>query len=137
MTRRLVDKARRDQAGAGARRRQGAGKFRIVEKTQVGYAGSIERRDVADRTIGRVASAKLGPGQSRNRTGGKLAIRYDKIPHAAGVALGRDQNLVPPPKEKNWVRSPFCFRDRKSTRLNSSHSSISYAVFCLKKKTKL
>src|SRR5690242_21589566 len=26
-------------------------------------------------------------------------------------------------------------RDRKSTRLNSSHMSISYAVFCLKKKT--
>src|SRR5689334_24664642 len=26
-------------------------------------------------------------------------------------------------------------RDRKSTRLNSSHSSISYAVFCLKKKS--
>src|SRR5438309_4253415 len=26
-------------------------------------------------------------------------------------------------------------QDRKSTRLNSSHSSISYAVFCLKKKT--
>src|SRR5689334_23684287 len=26
------------------------------------------------------------------------------------------------------------YRDRKSTRLNSSHSSISYAVFCLKKK---
>src|SRR2546430_3369739 len=28
------------------------------------------------------------------------------------------------------------YRDRKSTRLNSSHSQISYAVFCLKKKTK-
>src|SRR5699024_4555230 len=27
------------------------------------------------------------------------------------------------------------FKDRKSTRLNSSHVSISYAVFCLKKKT--
>src|SRR5688572_31018544 len=27
-------------------------------------------------------------------------------------------------------------QDRKSTRLNSSHSQISYAVFCLKKKTK-
>src|SRR2546427_5762568 len=27
-------------------------------------------------------------------------------------------------------------RDRKSTRLNSSHSQISYAVFCLKKKNK-
>src|SRR6266581_1140451 len=47
-------------------------------------------------------------------------------------------------------RSPCCARgrkwrsrnrvmprgDRKSTRLNSSHPSISYAVFCLKKKTK-
>src|SRR2546427_8261039 len=28
------------------------------------------------------------------------------------------------------------FSDRKSTRLNSSHSQISYAVFCLKKKKK-
>src|SRR2546430_13719869 len=33
---------------------------------------------------------------------------------------------------------PRPFRgDRKSTRLNSSHSQISYAVFCLKKKIKL
>src|SRR2546427_7118864 len=30
--------------------------------------------------------------------------------------------------------SPCAFTDRKSTRLNSSHSQISYAVFCLKKK---
>src|SRR5262245_65007629 len=29
-----------------------------------------------------------------------------------------------------------CFLDRKSTRLNSSHLGISYAVFCLKKKNK-
>src|SRR5207245_6666454 len=29
----------------------------------------------------------------------------------------------------------ICALDRKSTRLNSSHGSISYAVFCLKKKT--
>src|SRR2546430_4868572 len=29
---------------------------------------------------------------------------------------------------------PFLVGDRKSTRLNSSHSQISYAVFCLKKK---
>src|SRR3712207_8884341 len=28
-------------------------------------------------------------------------------------------------------------RDRKSTRLNSSHANISYAVFCLKKKTNM
>src|SRR2546422_4252903 len=31
----------------------------------------------------------------------------------------------------------FFGRDRKSTRLNSSHGYISYAVFCLKKKKKL
>src|SRR2546427_5279292 len=31
---------------------------------------------------------------------------------------------------------PIAVRDRKSTRLNSSHSQISYAVFCLKKKKK-
>src|SRR3712207_6967864 len=31
---------------------------------------------------------------------------------------------------------PLGGRDRKSTRLNSSHANISYAVFCLKKKTK-
>src|SRR3712207_7174911 len=30
--------------------------------------------------------------------------------------------------------SGMLFRDRKSTRLNSSHANISYAVFCLKKK---
>src|SRR2546427_4044689 len=34
------------------------------------------------------------------------------------------------------ARSPRA-RDRKSTRLNSSHSQISYAVFCLKKKKKI
>src|SRR2546430_10602926 len=31
------------------------------------------------------------------------------------------------------VANPFFTLDRKSTRLNSSHSQISYAVFCLKK----
>src|SRR5690606_40478128 len=34
----------------------------------------------------------------------------------------------------DWHRWIFAKRDRKSTRLNSSHVKISYAVFCLKKK---
>src|SRR5438034_5685061 len=38
-------------------------------------------------------------------------------------------------REKTEVREPGIRRDRKSTRLNSSHTVISYAVFCLKKKT--
>src|SRR2546427_2799473 len=33
-----------------------------------------------------------------------------------------------------WTRPTCLTQDRKSTRLNSSHSQISYAVFCLKKK---
>src|SRR5437773_7110777 len=38
-----------------------------------------------------------------------------------------------PPSRKR----PYCgWEDRKSTRLNSSHITISYAVFCLKKKKK-
>src|SRR5688572_32445779 len=36
----------------------------------------------------------------------------------------------------NFVLRDKRERDRKSTRLNSSHSQISYAVFCLKKKKK-
>src|SRR5438874_7904315 len=36
---------------------------------------------------------------------------------------------------RRW-RSRECCEDRKSTRLNSSHVEISYAVFCLKKKKK-
>src|SRR5689334_23442462 len=55
-----------------------------------------------------------------------------------GVVLGRpverrgdDLALDGPLHVRDLFRT-----DRKSTRLNSSHSSISYAVFCLKKKKK-
>src|SRR5256884_4621145 len=44
-----------------------------------------------------------------------------------GVAIKRARNIA---------LLPFAGRDRKSTRLNSSHGYISYAVFCLKKKIK-
>src|SRR5437763_4683602 len=36
----------------------------------------------------------------------------------------------------DYLRSSTSRKDRKSTRLNSSHRCISYAVFCLKKKNK-
>src|SRR2546430_8447334 len=42
-------------------------------------------------------------------------------------------DVVAPPERAN-ARLVGIARDRKSTRLNSSHSQISYAVFCLKKK---
>src|SRR3712207_7447553 len=37
-------------------------------------------------------------------------------------------------KEQRSEAKKKAFQDRKSTRLNSSHANISYAVFCLKKK---
>src|SRR3712207_985649 len=36
--------------------------------------------------------------------------------------------------DRSWIASAWMPTDRKSTRLNSSHANISYAVFCLKKK---
>src|SRR5688572_31066041 len=50
---------------------------------------------------------------------------YPFIPHDSSLTL-----KVPPGPDKQVDL------DRKSTRLNSSHSQISYAVFCLKKKKK-
>src|SRR3712207_7300121 len=54
--------------------------------------------------------------------------RAQRIP--AAIADGGDRTALSPP--------PFLLvrwsTDRKSTRLNSSHANISYAVFCLKKK---
>src|SRR3712207_7553438 len=52
-------------------------------------------------------------------------------------------NLPPDEWAQEWIRLytevlvQMRKEDRKSTRLNSSHANISYAVFCLKKKTKL
>src|SRR5256885_1529060 len=42
--------------------------------------------------------------------------------------------VLPPACATPWPRAFACCSDRKSTRLNSSHLVISYAVFCLKKK---
>src|SRR2546430_11500061 len=46
----------------------------------------------------------------------------------------RVARCVVEPAHSRHFQQLSCPRDRKSTRLNSSHSQISYAVFCLKKK---
>src|SRR5207249_7424259 len=48
------------------------------------------------------------------------------------LLVGREAMLAPMLKERGAASLPIEIRDRKSTRLNSSHVSISYAVFCLK-----
>src|SRR5215471_18224448 len=55
------------------------------------------------------------------------AARWAEVDRAHGPAGGDRE----PPQRRRHRR-----RDRKSTRLNSSHVEISYAVFCLKKKKK-
>src|SRR2546422_8400499 len=62
------------------------------------------------------------------------ALRPRRQAAAPGVRTCLRHSSIPPgqPPQRALER----FRDRKSTRLNSSHGYISYAVFCLKKKKK-
>src|SRR5699024_11746247 len=68
-----------------------------------------------------------------NREEALLSLHNAGIPV---VAFGKtwSSRLVDRVRTRRMRTMPFV-TDRKSTRLNSSHVSISYAVFCLKKKT--
>src|SRR5947209_17419089 len=57
-------------------------------------------------------------------------FRSQHAVHPQKLSFGRDEGHPNGGKAK----SAFKGIDRKSTRLNSSHANISYAVFCLKKK---
>src|SRR5256885_13086926 len=65
-------------------------------------------------------------GRARGRRPDPRVARC--VPRARGDARGAQARRAGDRGER---------RDRKSTRLNSSHLVISYAVFCLKKKTRL
>src|SRR2546427_6059499 len=60
---------------------------------------------------------------------------HDALPIYRRVPRGRSAERVGPGGRRR-ARRVRAIRDWKSTRLNSSHSQISYAVFCLKKKKK-
>src|SRR5207253_11059257 len=74
------------------------------------------------------------------------AIESTMKKYSSGKAAANGSKLVWP--RNHWRNEPYLSnrkieakppgmaRDRKSTRLNSSHVAISYAVFCLKKKKK-
>src|SRR2546422_5952619 len=64
---------------------------------------------------------RAGPGRHRGQQGHAAAARRDEALHGGAH----------PPLQALYRGLS---RDRKSTRLNSSHGYISYAVFCLKKK---
>src|SRR3712207_6963587 len=70
-----------------------------------------------------------------------LKLRYDgkeddiiKLVEAGNVGFSRNSSLIIGAHSLFGVRTDM--QDRKSTRLNSSHANISYAVFCFKKKKK-
>src|SRR6266542_2691617 len=84
------------------------------------------------------AAADLPPGWYAPRPGpGSMQYGTQWVQENRSLALYVPSAIVP--EETNGVLNPShpefrAVRDRKSTRLNSSHGSISYAVFCLKKK---
>src|SRR3712207_7074530 len=74
-----------------------------------------------------VAALQARLGEQDVRLAEGLAVAY--LLGAFERALGHPQGLV-----RQSHRYVAAREDRKSTRLNSSHANISYAVFCLKKK---
>src|SRR5206468_9291658 len=62
---------------------------------------------------------------------GSAPMAAMEIAMPSGPSHSHSGDRLPP-----TVSFPYGFPDRKSTRLNSSHDQISYAVFCLKKKKK-
>src|SRR5947208_13649358 len=73
-------------------------------------------------------SSDLSPAAGARR--GRAAATARR--HGPVGVVGRVRGARPGARER---RAVVAHRDRKSTRLNSSHQIISYAVFCLKKKT--
>src|SRR2546422_4397133 len=72
----------------------------------------------------------LNRGQQDEAVLAQLA--HDGCPDPQSVLMRAKQQPNQSPVSNEMGQDPF--KDRKSTRLNSSHGYISYAVFCLKKK---
>src|SRR5690606_39431885 len=77
------------------------------------------------------------PGQRRSRTEKPVQTCFvfayrDILPGAADSAIGSPEASG---RTADRLRLRQRWRDRKSTRLNSSHVKTSYAVFCLKNNT--
>src|SRR2546427_6719370 len=64
----------------------------------------------------------------------KLGLSLDEIRDVIDLYFTDPSGIQPKQKVLAILRQHLAEADRKSTRLNSSHSQISYAVFCLKKK---
>src|SRR5947209_15825225 len=83
------------------------------------------------------ANATVGLGISRDHRPGLYEVLSGEATAADAITRGRVPSLHVLPAGAGLaganVELPRIEGDRKSTRLNSSHANISYAVFCLKK----
>src|SRR5690625_5537700 len=66
----------------------------------------------------------------------KVKNQVTELTNDANSIIGDIDDLVTIPEVDESIVMDDIQEDRKSTRLNSSHVAISYAVFCLKKKKK-
>src|SRR2546430_10692865 len=83
--------------------------------------------------------AKVTPRERRARLAVARVVERPRVLAVLGVAnvhraVGREGRAVAPVPRRRHAVEQIHPADRKSTRLNSSHSQISHAVFCLKKK---
>src|SRR5258708_24159422 len=76
------------------------------------------------------ASINRIKGSVRRRQNHVAADKWNQVP----IACIAEAYIQLPSARKLPIQTPKYSIDRKSTRLNSSHQIISYAVFCLKKK---
>src|SRR5437867_6701514 len=104
--------------GAGAGRHQRKCRSELLAGAHLPGAGGCGVR--ATRAIFSQLLARSPTSRGRPRPSSGSRRCYQRVSDSAGVASWRGRTS----------------RDRKSTRLNSSHRTISYAVFCLKKKKK-
>src|SRR5699024_12445625 len=68
---------------------------------------------------------------------GSKSRKKDEVVFHSGTYNGHPIALAAGLETIHMLEEDGVMKDRKSTRLNSSHVSISYAVFCLKKKNKI
>src|SRR3712207_8821756 len=85
--------------------------------------------------IRRPPRSTLFPYTTLFRSRSPIRLRLDELVHLLQLAL---EHVLNPRRDGPGLPSRiFPVRDRKSTRLNSSHANISYAVFCLQKNINL